>query len=875
MRLHRLAVKNFRGIEDREIVFADSGITVVEGANEAGKSSMIEALDLLLTMKADSGSAKVKQVKPMSADVGSEVVAEITCGPWRFEYFKRFNRRAATTLRMLAPRREELTGRAAHERVEQILAQEMDVALFDALRLVQTAEPELGSVAGSTALSQALDRAVANLDAAEPDSAPNTGPAGDGDRSGTALIDAVDAEYQRYFTLKTGRPARELAAALTTAASAHADIAASTAALRAADEAAELLPRVVAEQRLATEAEVQAGMALSDASRRLAEAEKLAARLEQAREAAERRRIGAKLADHRLGERVADEQRLAELTERIARDGEVIRAHADAATKADADADALEAALSASRAEAATVGDEVRAAEAAEAHAASRQRIAAIDRALGAAAEVGVRRAQLVAAIDANPVVPEHAATATELDRQLAVLQAKVEAIAATIEVTPRGGAAVTVDGVPLGAPAEFSALGESVVEAPGVRVVVRGAANARECARQLDAMRVREADLVALCGVESLTQVSGRAEARSADVASLRELDAELRRVLAGATEASLRAERADLELSLPADQTPAPARGAAALRAAERELIDVIGRGERAVAARRATAQASRAAGDAQAAASTRDREAASQQRVDLLAARAQFSEDALRGAALTARQEHSDAVRVVEERAAAVAAADLAGLRAQVAEAEQEQDRWRHRGTTLRDRKTQLETMIEVCRSENRLGELGRARTAAAAADAELARVQSRADGARVLHETLGRTQTLSRSRYLAPFTRRLEELAAPVFGESVRFEVDENFSIVRRTLDGVTVDVAALSGGAREQLGLIARLACAMIVDPADGVPVILDDALGYSDPDRLASMAQVLDRAANNAQIIVLTCTPDRYAAVPDARVVAV
>ena len=43
---------------------------------------------------------------------------------------------------------------------------------------------------------------------------------------------------------------------------------------------------------------------------------------------------------------------------------------------------------------------------------------------------------------------------------------------------------------------------------------------------------------------------------------------------------------------------------------------------------------------------------------------------------------------------------------------------------------------------------------------------------------------------------------------------------------------------------------------MIVDPADGVPVILDDALGYSDPDRLASMAQV--PAATSVSVVPLT-----------------
>jgi predicted ATP-dependent endonuclease of OLD family len=48
MKLHRLVLANYRGITHREIEFPDHGVVVVCGANEIGKSSMIEALDLLL-----------------------------------------------------------------------------------------------------------------------------------------------------------------------------------------------------------------------------------------------------------------------------------------------------------------------------------------------------------------------------------------------------------------------------------------------------------------------------------------------------------------------------------------------------------------------------------------------------------------------------------------------------------------------------------------------------------------------------------------------------------------------------------------------------------------------------------------------------------
>ena len=71
MKLHRLVLENYRGIERREIEFPDHGVVVVCGANEIGKSSMIEALDLLLESKDRSNKKEVKQIKPTNADVAT------------------------------------------------------------------------------------------------------------------------------------------------------------------------------------------------------------------------------------------------------------------------------------------------------------------------------------------------------------------------------------------------------------------------------------------------------------------------------------------------------------------------------------------------------------------------------------------------------------------------------------------------------------------------------------------------------------------------------------------------------------------------------------------------------------------------------------
>ena len=137
MRLHRLVLTNYRGITHREIDFPERGVTVVSGPNEVGKSSMIEALDLLLESKDRSSKKDVKQVKPTHADVGSEVTAEISTGKYRFVYRKRFHKKCETELTILAPQREQVTGDEAHDRVRSMLAETVDTGLWQAQRVLQ------------------------------------------------------------------------------------------------------------------------------------------------------------------------------------------------------------------------------------------------------------------------------------------------------------------------------------------------------------------------------------------------------------------------------------------------------------------------------------------------------------------------------------------------------------------------------------------------------------------------------------------------------------------------------------------------------------------------------------------------------------------
>jgi len=194
MRLRSLRVSHFKGIEDRTLEFPENGVIVIEGPNEIGKSTLLEALHLLLGELDSSKKGKVKSAQPVDRDVGPEVEAEIESGPYRFRYFKRFLKKPVTELHIHAPMKHDLVGRPAHERVNAILDETMDRDLWAALQITQTDPLTQASLANAQSLAAALDRAAGQAIAGERE---------------TTLFARIEAEYLRYYTA-TGRSGKAL-----------------------------------------------------------------------------------------------------------------------------------------------------------------------------------------------------------------------------------------------------------------------------------------------------------------------------------------------------------------------------------------------------------------------------------------------------------------------------------------------------------------------------------------------------------------------------------------------------------------------------------------------------------------------------------------
>lgn len=125
--------------------------------------------------------------------------------------------------------------------------------------------------------------------------------------------------------------------------------------------------------------------------------------------------------------------------------------------------------------------------------------------------------------------------------------------------------------------------------------------------------------------------------------------------------------------------------------------------------------------------------------------------------------------------------------------------------------------------------------------------------------VLLGVLDQGEAQSRARYLSPVMKRFETYAGLVFpGAAISMKADLSIESFER---GSALErLNALSDGTQEQIAVLARLAFAqLLADAGQPGPLILDDALVYSDDVRLEALFSALQTASLAHQVVVLTC----------------
>lgn len=874
MRLHRLELEHWRGVESCALDF-DAGVTLVEGPNEVGKSSIVEALQLLFNYLDSSSAGPVKAVQPVHRDEGSRVLVELSAGELRLVFEKTFNRKKATVLTVSSPNRESETGRRAHERALELLAEHADLSLWKALLVIQGDEVGQAALGSQPSLVAALDRVAGAHDVAGDDAASE------------ALMAVVETQYLRYYT-KTGRPNADFARL-----SERVDDAESgCAAARLALEEVELKAASIAdlERELArSEARMPAQQQrLSELEAKRVELGSLQARLDSCVE----ERTQTELDLDRLGQQLDRRQRLARAIEGLAQDldagGEQVR---QASTrKAE-----LHAALTAADSEAtklsslaATAASGRRVLEATAAGRRRQERLASLRARL---ADVSSMQAEVESGerlVSTLPVTDAVLSDLRELNDQVERLNAQIEV--ASGELTIEADAELTLlrDGdrqqlMPSDATSLPLTRDQTVVIEGVATLNLRPDRAVATLAQRLRDAESRRADALAGHGLASYSDAVSSAEQRKMAEAQRAESVARLEALLGGDTRdaLSLEVERLAGELAAMSSEVRAAMDEAESAGDAEARLAGASADEEAAsrqaqLAARHLEAVRNDLAavsdGLAELKAARASAEATmAEQRRQLESQRADASDETLLEQQRLKRERLDELDEQRRSLTEALAEQNAESVDAQHSSLKQAIERATSEQQTLRDRLLTERGGLDQVRQRGQHEALAAAEAEREAASGELADLQGRADAVACLREALHRHRDAARAAYLEPMTRAIENLGRIVFGSDLAIALSDDLSIASRTLGGVTVPFDALSVGAKEQLGILSRLAVAQIVAQEGGVPVILDDSLGFSDPERLSAMCAAIDYAARTCQVIVLTCTPERFADLGTAR----
>ncbi len=202
----------------------------------------------------------------------------------------------------------------------------------------------------------------------------------------------------------------------------------------------------------------------------------------------------------------------------------------------------------------------------------------------------------------------------------------------------------------------------------------------------------------------------------------------------------------------------------------------------------------------------------------------------------------------------------APDLAGAQAALTRAESVERQARDEIARLKPLLARLDERIARSSGEaveERLAETGQELMAARAA---LARIEHEVAVLTRLETALGTARNEARERYFEPIARELKPLLHLLWPDADLTWGEESLLPDKLVRNGQHEPIDILSGGTQEQIALLVRLAFARMLAASGRVaPVILDDALVFTDDDRIERMFDALHRQAGDLQIIVLTC----------------
>ena len=846
MKIRGIRLENVRRFVDPvEITGIADGLNVLTAPNERGKSTVFDALHAVFFKDRKAWDRDIRSLVPHAGgDPAATVEIELAGHLFRIE--KRWNKGRRGDVRILSDGRVFRQADEAEAWIAETLKAPKDGGPAGLLWVRQGQSGLDGGDATQLARRDLLTSVAGEVETMT------------GGRRMDRALDWCRKERDRYLT-KTGRPKADGPLKRAEDAATSLQTRRDELEQRSGELRQELARRNELRRELADlddpEAEAARRKRLADAEALHTEAVRHHEALEQARQrelakGAEREREAERLAvlNRNLAERTAARAAFAS-----ARNDE--RAGSSAARAAEAAVSAAAATQETARLAAEAAAKTLQMALRVAASRTAEERRTELEQLLKRAEELRQNAEQ--AAATAKAEIPEGVLAALEkLDEDLRVLQRTRDADGAAVTMAYAAGRSdgVALDGtalpdgervpIPDGATLEIDRLGRlrispgrkasdaSVVEAEAALAAaledagLGTLAEARESAdrRRLAEERQRDADAelagVAPRGIDALrTQIAALPEPlEGADglpsVEQAQEQDAAMRQALADAS------ERWNAERSAGEQIQSQAARAAAVLEAAE-------GR----------------------------------QKRAEALLAEFEDPEAEKRRLETTVCQltaAHGEAIRACTELVAKAPDLEAAGAalkRARSVATRADEDRHR-----VRIELSRLGAAIDLRAGEAVEEELADAVTRLDEAGRTLGELEFEIAVLTRLDEALQQARASARDRYVDPVLSELAPLVRLVWPEAeLRFDAD---AVLPSTLEraGTREQFAVLSGGTQEQIAVLVRLAFArMLVRGGAPAPVIFDDAIVFTDDDRIERMFDALTRQAQDLQIIVLSC----------------
>lgn len=866
MILHRLDIENFQAITSESITFGDSGITLIEGPNESGKSTVLKAFGLLVRELPNTSKPAVHDGLRADASGPITVSAEMTLDGMRVRYSKSFKKRSGSaSLTFLSPVRSPLSGREAHDFVLARVEENGDLSLWEKLRLDQERPAgQLGDVGGMGVLTRALDTAAGEDRPAEDD----------------ALIVAVREERNTYLGARGGaigelkRLEEEVAAHEALVAEARREARDLDADLT---EMSRLGVRLREKREMVAEAKAELGAA-DVAAEALREAAEQKSRFDERKALVEARRDNALHESRKRAELVESVERHRASAEGIAEEIAGATTGAAAANerkmRTAAAVEEAEETLRRCAEQVASTSSELEALEARRESDALAERLRGVEESSASISEIAAR-------IDGIPADEEYLAELRTRTVEVRERAAAVQAGTSRIGIGGSGTAVVDGESVDAGAGWEGHAESTVSIEIGEVRVTVTPPATAEDAREAHAEAERRLAAHLSERGYESVAAAERDVRLRDELTAELAGLRGRRDSLLEGTTGDALREKLAGLrrqaEGAAPQSGEPVDVEARRMeLRSRREEHSEARAEAETALAGKRTAAELARdEATEARGvlagleARRIRAAEDLSGAEAALAEARESRGDAAVEKAAEEAEKAVAALGEESEARASALAAAEREAALHSLPTARASLER---HDADVRALGTELSTLEGRVRFKGGQG-LG---TAVRDAEMQLAdttsrrdAVKARADAADLLLTTLEKHRSGILERYSAPLREALRHYGRLVFGADFDVSLNEKLEVSARRLGETTVDYPMLSGGAKEQFAVITRLVCLMLVG-GEGVPVFLDDTMGYSDPERRRAMAAVLADVAKTSQVIVLTCDESRFASLGEA-----